>query len=113
MAELVLIPVPGLGVLALEREAFAAALVAGAALTPRTEGDAEPAAPRLLTSEQLGEQFSIPASWFEEAARRDEIPSLQVGKYRRFDLAEVMASLNPRIASARVARNPMIRRVGK
>ena len=45
--------------------------------------------------------------------RRDEIPSVRIGKYVRFDLDEVLASLNPRIASARVNRKPMIRRVQK
>lgn len=113
MADLVLIPVPGLGVLALDSEAFVAALVAGTALRPLAESSAAPAAPRLMTSEQLGEQLSIPATWLEEAARRDEIPSVRAGKYVRFDPDEVMGSLNPRIASARVARNPLIRRVGK
>jgi hypothetical protein len=113
MTALVAVPLPDGRWLALEPETFRAALVSGAELSPPAAPCGAPSGPRLLTSEQLGEQLSIPATWFEDAARRDEIPSVRIGKYVRFDLDEVLASLNPRIASARVNRKPMIRRVQK
>jgi excisionase family DNA binding protein len=111
MSDRVLVPLPDGRWLSLDREAFEAALAAGVEFAPAVGAPAAPTGPRLLTSEQLAEQTSIPATWFEEAARRDEIPCVRVGKYVRFDLDEVLSSLNPRIASARVKHKPLIRKV--
>ena len=109
MADRIAIPLPDGRWIALDRETFDAALAAGAQLSPPPATVRVPACPRLLTSEQLAEQLTIPATWLEEAARRDEVPFVRIGKYVRFDLDEVLSSLNPRIASARVLRKPLMR----
>jgi excisionase family DNA binding protein len=113
MADRVVLALPDGRWLAMSREQFDAALMAGAEFAPpaATPGGVGAAGPRLLTSEQLAELLSIPSTWFEEAARRDELPCVRVGKYVRFDLDEVLSSLNPRIASARVKSKPLIRQV--
>ena len=110
MTDRIAIPLPDGRWLALDRETFDAAVQAGADLAPQPAPPYSASRPCLLTSQQLAEQLSIPATWFEEAARRDEIPSVRVGKYLRFDSCEVLSSLNPRIANARLTRNTVVRR---
>jgi excisionase family DNA binding protein len=95
--------------LARDREAFEAALVAGAELEPTKASSVATAGPRLLTSEQLSDQLNIPPTWLEEAARRDELPSVRIGKYVRFDLEEVLACLNPRTAAVRLQKSHRLR----
>jgi hypothetical protein len=90
--------------LALDREVFEAGLTQGAELEPPKSRSIAPAGPRLLTSEQLGDRLNIPATWLEEAARRDEIPCVRIGKYVRFDIDEVLSCLNPRVAKSTVNR---------
>ena len=105
MADRIYIPLPDGRWLALERQAFEVAVNAGAELAAPTTPPMAPAGSRrLLTSEQLGSQLNIPPTWLEEAARRDELPCVRVGKYLRFDLDEVLTCLNPRIVGANVRR---------
>jgi excisionase family DNA binding protein len=111
MADRIAIALPDGRWLVLDREQFEAAVAAGVEYAKPAQSESVSTGPRLLTSEQLAEQLSVPATWLEEAARRDEIPCVRVGKYVRFDLDEVLSSLNPRIASARVKSKPLIRQV--
>lgn len=106
MTQQVLIPLPGVGTLVLERAQFDAALTAGAGLADTNSTAATMSEPRLFTSQELHERLKIPATWFEEQARLETIPCVRAGKYVRFDLDEVLATLkgHPRIASARVNR---------
>ena len=96
MTDRVLIPVPGLGVLALEAAQLAAALREGAALSPpaagRTAACSGPAEP-LLDADQLAGQLGIAASWLEQKAREGRIPSLMFGRWRRFCRAEVESAV--------------------
>jgi excisionase family DNA binding protein len=48
---------------------------------------------RLVTSAELANLMSLPKSWIEEAARQGRIPSVILGKYRRFRPAAVIAAL--------------------
>jgi excisionase family DNA binding protein len=92
----VVIPVPELGVLALDRETYQAALAEGAKLraAPGVAAGAADADP-LLDAEQLAKVLSVPASWVEQAAREKRIPSLQFGRWRRFRRREVEAAVRP------------------
>jgi excisionase family DNA binding protein len=45
----------------------------------------------LLTPEQLAEKLSVPRSWVYEQSRQGNIPTHRLGKYLRFNLAEVMS----------------------
>jgi len=47
---------------------------------------------RLLTAEELSAATSIPASWFEQAAREGSIPCIRLGRYVRFALDEIVKS---------------------
>ena len=40
---------------------------------------------RLLTADQVAERFQVPKSWIYSAARRNELPSVRLGRYVRFD----------------------------
>lgn len=49
--------------------------------------------PKLLDVDQLAEALSVDKSWIYSRTRTDEIPHYKIGKYRRFDLDEVLAWL--------------------
>ena len=61
MTKTAILPAPGLGVLALERVAFAAASAVGTAFGRPTVARSEPQADVLLTSEQVGQRLNRPA----------------------------------------------------
>lgn len=44
---------------------------------------------RLLTAAEVAELLQVPATWVYEAARRGAIPHVKLGRYVRFDEAEV------------------------
>ncbi len=39
---------------------------------------------RLLTAEEVAERLQVTVAWVHEMARREEMPSLKLGKFRRF-----------------------------
>lgn len=46
---------------------------------------------RLLTAQDVAVRFQVPVSWIYTAARNGDLPSVSLGRYRRFhpdDLAE-------------------------
>lgn len=92
MANIVLIPFPGVGTLALTREQFDAALLAGRELaSPRPVVD-EPLPQRLVDAETLEQTTGVPRSWWMAQARERRIPCRKIGRRVRFVLDEVMAS---------------------
>jgi excisionase family DNA binding protein len=62
-----------------------ATLVSGAEKA-RPEGE-------LLSAEQIASRFNVKASWVYEWARLGKLPYVQLGRYRRFKLADVEAAL--------------------
>ncbi len=46
----------------------------------------------LLSPKELAERLGVPPSWVYERSRLGKIPTHRVGKYPRFDLAEVLES---------------------
>jgi excisionase family DNA binding protein len=49
-------------------------------------------AAELLTPENLADRLKVPVSWVYEQSRQGKIPTHRLGRYIRFDLAEVIAS---------------------
>jgi excisionase family DNA binding protein len=49
-------------------------------------------AAELLDPEELARKLKVPVSWVYEQSRQDRIPTHRIGRYVRFDLAEVLAS---------------------
>lgn len=47
-------------------------------------------ATELLTPEELAEKLKLPVSWVYEQSRLGNIPTHKLGRYIRFDLAEVL-----------------------
>lgn len=45
----------------------------------------------LLDAEQAGELLNVPRSWVLAQARADRIPHIRLGRYVRFDAAEIEA----------------------
>jgi hypothetical protein len=94
MNDRVILPIAGIGVLALDREVFEAALVAGSELLaagrPAQAVRDEP----LLDAEQLATALSVPITWIELAARQGRIPSLEFGRWRRYRRTEVEAAVS-------------------
>ena len=48
---------------------------------------------RLLTAKQVAELLAVPESWVREATREGRIPHLTLGRYRRYQTAEIEARL--------------------
>jgi len=88
MADCVLIPLQNLGVLALSREEFEAALAAGARLTASSADPLElPEA--LLDAEQAAQRLAVSSRWLEDSARAGIVPHYKLGRYIRFRVTEV------------------------
>jgi excisionase family DNA binding protein len=48
---------------------------------------------RLLTAGEVAERLAVPVSWIREATRSGSIPHLKLGRYCRYDAADVDAWL--------------------
>ena len=46
----------------------------------------------LLEPEELAQRLNVPVSWVYEQSRHGNIPTHRIGKYIRFELAEVIES---------------------
>jgi len=55
-----------------------------------------PATDRLLTAKQIAEHLVVKESWVMSEARANRIPKRMVGRYVRFDLADVQRALEHR-----------------
>jgi len=44
---------------------------------------------RLISAKEAAKLWDIPRSWIEAKARRGELPCVQLGVYKRFDLADL------------------------
>lgn len=98
MSDRVLIPLPGIGTLALSAEAYQAALAEGlrlsvspAASPAATASDGEP----LLNAGELARVLNLPKSCVYEKARIGEFPSVRVGKHVRFRRSAVLEAIGP------------------
>jgi excisionase family DNA binding protein len=93
MSNLVLIPLPGIGTLALNREVYEDALAAGRDLSAAPGPSAAPGDEPLVDADQLASSLGVPVTWIESAARQGRIPSLEFGRWRRFRRSEVEAAV--------------------
>jgi excisionase family DNA binding protein len=48
---------------------------------------------RLLTAKDVAQMLAVPESWVREATREGRIPHLTLGRYRRYQTAEIEAWL--------------------
>jgi hypothetical protein len=93
MADLVLIPFPGLGTLAMTREQFESALAAGSSLgTVAQSSPGSAAQDELVDADNLERRTGVPASWWMARAREGRIPFRKIGRRVRFDAHEVLNS---------------------
>ena len=46
---------------------------------------------RLLTAVEVAALLAVPTGWVYRAAREGEIPSIRLGRYVRFDAADISA----------------------
>jgi len=91
MTDRVLVTVPGLGVLALARDVFTEALLAGAELSVTAPASHASAVEPLLDSKDAAAQLGIESRWLEDSARAGIIPHHKFGRYTRFRVSEVAA----------------------
>jgi excisionase family DNA binding protein len=63
-----------------------------------------PAPGRLLTAKQVAEMLAVPESWVREATRQGRIPHLALGRYRRYQAAEIEAWLADQHAGPKAGR---------
>jgi len=93
MADRVLIPF-GPELLVLTSDEFAQARRRGRELVEAGEGARSPApatGPWLLDAEALEVATGVPARWWMDQARVHRVPHRRIGRFVRFDLAEVLA----------------------
>jgi hypothetical protein len=92
MTDRLLVPFNG-SLLALTVEQFAEAQQAAVNLNVgNTDGELGQTVTQhaeLLTAEQLESRTSVPASWWEQAARENRVPHTRIGRYVRFEFAAV------------------------
>ena len=48
---------------------------------------------KLLTAEEVAEWLQLPVSWVRESTRSGALPCIELGRYRRYDRAAVLAWL--------------------
>jgi hypothetical protein len=85
-----LIPLSNGRWLALTHEQFVEAEQAGHEFFPTlTPNPPVPGEDSLLTAEQLEQRTSVPASWWEQAARENRVPHVRIGRYVRFRFGTV------------------------
>lgn len=87
MADLLLIPLPGLGTLELPREVYERHLRPIAAPVQVAAEEA------LIDAVTLARSLNLPKSCVYEKARAGAIPSVRVGKHVRFRRSAVLAAL--------------------
>ena len=92
MSDRVLVPLPGIGTLELDRAVYEAALRP----IETTKPTATMAAPMadLVTAKTIAATLSLPVSCIYEYARAGRIPSVRAGKHVRFDPAAVLRALS-------------------
>lgn len=94
MADRVLIPLPGIGTLALSADAYRDGLAEGARFCVAPAPSAPlMEAPILVDAEKMAQITSTSPSWWEAAARNLDCPSIFVGNQRRFKVADCLAWL--------------------
>ena len=95
MNQRVLIPLPGVGTLALDEGTYRRALEEGAKLNLALEPSEDPNE-RLLDSKQLADVLQVPVTWIEQQAREGNIPSLPFGRRRRYRRSAVESAIKQR-----------------
>jgi hypothetical protein len=94
MSDRVLIPLPGVGTLALSLDAYRDGLAEGAKLCAApAPSAAATSGPLLVDADEMARLTSTSASWWEAAARDLDCPSVFVGRVRRFRVADCFAWL--------------------
>jgi hypothetical protein len=95
MNALLLIYLPDGHWIGLSPEGLAQAIAAAEGVMPTIKTDSTPQtlSDELLTAEQIAAKTNMDASWFLEQARLNQIPFVQLGKYKRFSLSAVTAHL--------------------
>lgn len=46
---------------------------------------------RLLDASEVAELLAVPVSWVREHTRSGDVPSIELGRYRRYDRGDVLA----------------------
>jgi len=59
---------------------------------------------RLLDARELAELLSVPESWVRDHARNGHLPVIRLGRYTRFDRADVLAWIDEQKAGGAVWR---------
>jgi hypothetical protein len=92
MSDRIVLPLPDGRWLALNRDVFEAGIAAGAEFAspvPSRVASPAPSVAKLMSGEELEAATGIPASWFATQARERRIPFRKLGRYVRFDYAEI------------------------
>lgn len=92
----VIVPLPDGRSLAMDIEVYREALARGQVMLPASVTSQSDTAVEVLDADSMAERTNVPASWWLEAARRGDVPSLKCGKYRRFVYAKAIEAIERR-----------------
>ena len=92
MSDRILVPLLSGEWLALDAQTFAEALNRGAELIPCPASNDALSDAQLFTADEMAERTRVPKSWWLEAAKRDDIPHVRLGKYVRFPASILSAT---------------------
>lgn len=91
MPDRVIIPLPGIGTLALSAEAYRDGLAEGAKLCAAPVALAAAKDEPLLDADEAAAWLSVTARWLEDSARAGIIPHVKLGRFIRFKVSEITA----------------------
>jgi len=66
---------------------------------------------RLLNAAEVAEMLSVPETWVRAETRANRLPHLELGRYKRYDRAAVLAWLEGQRAGPWRKHHPQQRRV--
>ena len=61
---------------------------------------------RLLTAEEVAEMLRVPKSWVYRWGREGRLPTVELGRYRRYDERDVERWIEERKSNANERRKP-------
>lgn len=91
MNERVLIPIPGIGTLALSAEQYREGLAAGAEFSASPASLQGATNEALLDADRAAAELGVTARWLEDMVRAGVVPHHRFGRFVRFNVREVAA----------------------
>lgn len=101
---MILVPLPGIGTLALSEDAYRVALAAGADLAGAAPSAGQPAPEPLVDAAEAAAALKVSERWLADEVRAGICPHVRLGKFVRFRVGEVASHYEKRGAPVPAGR---------